>query len=110
MTHSSGVWYSSSDGNVGQWKAVLNAFGAERGNQCEGSTHVWCVFGDPDAEQLPAFEHPVQGVYHFGSDYDGHEVPPGALRLCVPTIGELCADQAAAVVLYDRMVKMGGLD
>jgi len=62
----------------------------------------------PNAESLPAFEHPENPVYFFGPE-DG-TIPQSVLRQChrfvvIPT--RHCVNLAAAIylVLYDRMVK-----
>jgi len=63
-----------------------------------------------DAIPLPEFEHPARESYVFGDDKDEKPLvpPPGAVQVTIPTeypLG-LYASQAAAIVLYDRMVKI----
>jgi tRNA(Leu) C34 or U34 (ribose-2'-O)-methylase TrmL len=72
-----------------------------------GCTHVFVDFSE-DAQALPAFRHPKQCLYIFGSE-DGTLTPPaGKALVYVPTCGSMNLAVSVGVLLYDRMAKQGG--
>jgi hypothetical protein len=58
---------------------------------------------------LHTFQHPADAVYVIGDDVDGLQVPSGAISVTIETgtPGHLWSQQAAAIVLHDRHIKVG---
>lgn len=108
---------SSNEWVEGAWAEVLGAFDLRRSEEKPEMTKVlvqpaagrW-VQGDIP---LPEFDHPEDAVYIFGPE-DGH-LPPEEegeydCKVYIPQSRShvtLYAHQAAAIVLYDRLVKNG---
>lgn len=62
-----------------------------------------------NAEQLPAFEHPLRAVYVFGPEDGG--LTSATLQHChrflaIPTLHCLNLSMAVGLILYDRMAKL----
>jgi hypothetical protein len=77
-------------------------------------TPIWVV-PIPHGEQIGAtplheFEHPAKAVYVFGHDHATHRAPAGTVAVSIVTSRlrkSLYADQAGAMVLWDRRLKTG---
>jgi tRNA G18 (ribose-2'-O)-methylase SpoU len=64
-----------------------------------------------DALELPRFRHPTRAAYVFGAER--YSLSPRMLSLCefvvkIPTRFSINVGMAGAIVLYDRMMTMGG--
>ena len=64
-----------------------------------------------DAVELPRFRHPARAAYVFGAER--YSLSPQMLSLCefvvkIPTRFSINVGMAGAIVLYDRMVNLGG--
>ena len=64
-----------------------------------------------DAVELPRFRHPLRAAYIFGSER--MSLSPGALARCtfvvkIPTRFSINVGMAGAIVMYDRMLSLGG--
>ena len=64
-----------------------------------------------DAIELPRFRHPTRAAYVFGAER--YSLSPKMLSLCefvvkIPTRFSVNVGMAGAIVLYDRMLTMGG--
>ena len=96
-----------------RWVAVSRHFDAPEVPNAVGA-EVFLVVNDDavGAIALPVFVHPQQATYVFGPDFGERDfpIPIEALRVNVPTHEgrALYASQVAAIVLYDRLIKLGG--
>ena len=64
-----------------------------------------------DAVELPRFRHPSRAAYIFGAER--YSLSPQMLSLCefvvkIPTRFSINVGMAGAIVLYDRLVSLGG--
>ncbi|HKQ10916.1 MAG TPA: RNA methyltransferase [Rhizomicrobium sp.] len=64
-----------------------------------------------DAVELPRFRHPMRAAYVFGAER--YSLSPQMLSLCafvvkIPTRFSINVGMAGAIVLYDRLVNLGG--
>jgi tRNA G18 (ribose-2'-O)-methylase SpoU len=64
-----------------------------------------------DAIELPRFRHPTRAAYVFGAER--YSLSPKMLSLCefvvkIPTRFSINVGMAGAIVLYDRLVSLGG--
>ena len=64
-----------------------------------------------DAVELPRFRHPTRAAYVFGAER--YSLSPQMLSLCefvvkIPTRFSINVGMAGAIVLYDRLVNLGG--
>lgn len=64
-----------------------------------------------DAVELPRFRHPNRAAYVFGAER--YSLSPQMLSLCefvvkIPTRFSINVGMAGAIVLYDRLVNLGG--
>lgn len=64
-----------------------------------------------DAVELPRFRHPNRAAYVFGAER--YSLSPQMLSLCefvvkIPTRFSINVGMAGAIVLYDRLVSLGG--
>jgi tRNA G18 (ribose-2'-O)-methylase SpoU len=64
-----------------------------------------------DAVELPRFRHPACAAYVFGAER--YSLSPQMLSLCefvvkIPTRFSINVGMAGAIVLYDRLVNLGG--
>jgi len=64
-----------------------------------------------DAVELPRFRHPARAAYVFGAER--YSLSPQMLSLCefvvkIPTRFSINVGMAGAIVLYDRLVNLGG--
>jgi tRNA G18 (ribose-2'-O)-methylase SpoU len=64
-----------------------------------------------DAIELPRFKHPLRAAYVFGSER--MSLSPETLRRCefvvkIPTRFSINVGMAGAIVMYDRLVSLGG--
>jgi tRNA G18 (ribose-2'-O)-methylase SpoU len=64
-----------------------------------------------DAVELPRFRHPGRAAYVFGAER--YSLSPQMLSLCefvvkIPTRFSINVGMAGAIVLYDRLVNLGG--
>jgi tRNA(Leu) C34 or U34 (ribose-2'-O)-methylase TrmL len=64
-----------------------------------------------DAVELPRFRHPTRAAYVFGAER--FSLSPEVLAACefvvkIPTRFSINVGMAGAIVLYDRMLTMGG--
>jgi tRNA(Leu) C34 or U34 (ribose-2'-O)-methylase TrmL len=64
-----------------------------------------------DAVELPRFRHPTRAAYVFGAER--FSLSPEVLKACefvvkIPTRFSINVGMAGAIVLYDRMLTMGG--
>jgi tRNA G18 (ribose-2'-O)-methylase SpoU len=64
-----------------------------------------------DAVELPRFRHPARAAYIFGAER--YSLSPQMLSLCefvvkIPTRFSINVGMAGAIVLYDRLVNLGG--
>ncbi len=64
-----------------------------------------------DAVELPRFRHPSRAAYVFGAER--YSLSPQMLSLCafvvkIPTRFSINVGMAGAIVLYDRLVNLGG--
>jgi tRNA G18 (ribose-2'-O)-methylase SpoU len=64
-----------------------------------------------DALELPRFRHPMRAAYVFGAER--YSLSPQMLALCefvvkIPTRFSINVGMAGAIVLYDRLVNLGG--
>jgi len=64
-----------------------------------------------DAIELPRFRHPMRAAYVFGAER--YSLSPQMLSLCefvvkIPTRFSINVGMAGAIVLYDRLVNLGG--
>src|SRR5579863_7123620 len=64
-----------------------------------------------DAIELPRFRHPTRAAYVFGAER--YSLSPQMLSLCefvvkIPTRFSINVGMAGAIVLYDRILTMGG--
>lgn len=64
-----------------------------------------------DAVELPRFRHPLRAAYVFGSER--MSLSPETLRACefvvkIPTRFSINVGMAGAIVLYDRLISLGG--
>jgi len=64
-----------------------------------------------DAVELPRFRHPLQAAYVFGSER--MSLSPETLSACefvvkIPTRFSINVGMAGAIVLYDRLLSLGG--
>jgi tRNA G18 (ribose-2'-O)-methylase SpoU len=64
-----------------------------------------------DATQLPRFRHPTRAAYVFGAER--YSLSPQMLANCefvvkIPTRFSINVGMAGAIVLYDRLVNLGG--
>jgi len=64
-----------------------------------------------DAVELPRFRHPARAAYVFGAER--YSLSPQMLSLCefvvkIPTRFSINVGMAGAIVLYDRLVSLGG--
>lgn len=99
----------------GAWAEVMKSFGAVQYDGTEGLPFVLIqpqngrhVVG---TEPLADFQHPEKVVYVFGPDM-GHLQPGGVYdhKVYIPQLVShvtLWSHQAAAIILYDRMLKNG---
>ena len=64
-----------------------------------------------DAVELPRFRHPMRAAYVFGAER--LSLSPKVLKACafvvkIPTRFSINVGMAGAIVLYDRLVSLGG--
>jgi tRNA G18 (ribose-2'-O)-methylase SpoU len=64
-----------------------------------------------DAVELPRFRHPTRAAYVFGAER--YSLSPQMLSLCefvvkIPTRFSINVGMAGAIILYDRLVNLGG--
>ncbi len=64
-----------------------------------------------DAVELPRFRHPQRAAYVFGAER--YSLSPKMLKACefvvkIPTRFSINVGMAGAIVLYDRLIQMGG--
>ena len=64
-----------------------------------------------DAVELPRFRHPARAAYVFGAER--FSLSPAVLKACefvvkIPTRFSINVGMAGAIVLYDRLVNLGG--
>ena len=64
-----------------------------------------------DAVELPRFRHPMRAAYVFGAER--MSLSPKVLKACafvvkIPTRFSINVGMAGAIVLYDRLVSLGG--
>jgi len=64
-----------------------------------------------DAVELPRFRHPMRAAYVFGAER--FSLSPKVLKACafvvrIPTRFSINVGMAGAIVLYDRLVSLGG--
>jgi tRNA G18 (ribose-2'-O)-methylase SpoU len=64
-----------------------------------------------DAVELPRFRHPTRAAYVFGAER--YSLSPQVLKACdfvvkIPTRFSINVGMAGAIVLYDRLVSLGG--
>jgi tRNA G18 (ribose-2'-O)-methylase SpoU len=64
-----------------------------------------------DAVELPRFRHPARAAYVFGAER--YSLSPQMLSLCefvvkIPTRFSINVGMAGAIVLYDRLINLGG--
>ncbi|HKQ46343.1 MAG TPA: RNA methyltransferase [Rhizomicrobium sp.] len=64
-----------------------------------------------EATELPRFRHPMRAAYVFGAER--YSLSPQMLSLCefvvkIPTRFSINVGMAGAIVLYDRLVNLGG--
>ena len=64
-----------------------------------------------DAVELPRFRHPLRAAYVFGAER--FSLSPQVLKACefvvrIPTRFSINVGMAGAIVLYDRLVQLGG--
>ena len=64
-----------------------------------------------DAVELPRFRHPTRAAYVFGAER--YSLSPQMLSLCefvvkIPTRFSINVGMAGAIVLYDRLINLGG--
>jgi tRNA G18 (ribose-2'-O)-methylase SpoU len=64
-----------------------------------------------DAVELPRFKHPLRAAYVFGSER--MSLSPETLKRCefvvkIPTKFSINVGMAGAIVMYDRLVSLGG--
>jgi len=64
-----------------------------------------------EAVELPRFRHPMRAAYVFGAER--YSLSPQMLSLCefvvkIPTRFSINVGMAGAIVLYDRLVNLGG--
>ena len=64
-----------------------------------------------DAVELPRFRHPTRAAYVFGAER--FSLSPEVLKACdfvvkIPTRFSINVGMAGAIVLYDRLLQMGG--
>ena len=64
-----------------------------------------------DAVELPRFRHPTRAAYVFGAER--FSLSPQVLKACefvirIPTRFSINVGMAGAIVLYDRMLNLGG--
>lgn len=102
------VLFSPQDDEM-RWRAVLLHYGVKQA-RVAGAEDVYLVVNDEaeGAQDLAGFEHPGVANYIFGPD-DAEcpfKIPSGAMRVTLPE-SPLYAAQVAAIVLYDRQLKMG---
>ena len=95
-----------------RWRAVLRHFDVDEAGVSGAQSVYVVVNGDAwRAIDLEAFVHPPRANYIFGPDEGERDpIPAEALRVTIPGKCQLYASQAAAIVLWDRAVQMGGLD
>lgn len=90
-------------------KSRLNYRCAFNLNQAMRGLRGTPVFVTPDGEPLRSFKHPTSPIYIFGDDAHGLPLtpPPGVKTagIEVHTPGNIWSQQAAAIVLHDRLIK-----
>jgi len=64
-----------------------------------------------DAVELPRFRHPARAAYIFGAER--YSLSPQMLSACefvvkIPTRFSINVGMAGAIVLYDRLINLGG--
>lgn len=96
---------------LGRWTALLNGFDCV--SDAGDLQRVYVVADSAKGETLRSFAHPAECAYVFGrDDVEAPEDPPvGAVAVNIGLAAcrsDLWADQAAAIVLWDR--KMKGVD